>query len=1856
MSNRLFGAHNLISSNDAHSSSISMMRTIAGMTSRSWMVDFILIYREANLATDSIAKMVPNPDGSTDRILAPTLVYLTACAKTLLMQINEIAFSWIRKFQRGVFSVGMSIMRRYDLGRIKDSLADSASAMERSFPDVCVKRMSDAGSHMTDIAQHFQDVNGRLPKEHSSFLMKWIKTLLSKGKLSDLKSVDVGLCEDCIFGKQKKVSFAKIGKTPKAQKLELVHTDVWGPSPVSSLAGSLYYVTFIDDSTRKVWVYFLKKKSEAFDTFRKWNIMVENETSLKVKRLRSDNGGECKNRRFRYFCANNGIKMETTVPMTPQQNGVAERRNRTLNERARSMRIHVGLPKFLWVEAINTAAYLINHGPSVPLDDRVPEEVWSKKEINLSHLRVFGCISYIYIDSAERKCYVEAMQVEDSVKWESSMKDEMDSLMSNQTWELVELPPGKKALHNKWIYRIKEEHSGRKRYKARLVVKGFQQKEGIDYNEIFSPDVKLSTIRLVLKIVAAENLHLEQLDVKAVFLHGDLEEEIYMWQPECFIEAVKKNLMPSRSLLLHQEQFAMKDLGAVKKILGMRIKRDTKSGTLMLSQAEYINKVLYRFNMQDAKPLSTPLGVHFRLSKEHSPKTEEERAYMVKVSYASAIGSLMYTMVCTRPNIAHAVGVVNRRSTTGYVYTLGGTTVSWVSQLQKIAALSTTKAEYVVVTEASKEMVCLQSFLEELGKKQENCVLYCDNQSVIHLAKNPSFHSRMKCEDRLKAVFKWEIVGQIMLAAGGCLKFKAVSSSSGNSKLKFDDVQDMESTNVIEDTGDALILSVNSPIESWILDSGASFHSTPCREIMKNYISGDFGNVHLADDEILKIVKKGDIQLKLPNQTTWTLKGVRHISGLKRNLISVGQLDGEGYSTTFSGCEWKITKGALVIARGKKTGTLYITSNLENIITATDADGKSNLWHQRLSHMSEKRMKTLLSKGKLSDLKNINVELCEDCIFGKQKKVNFAKIGKTPKAQKLELVHTDVWGPSPVPSLVGSLYYVTFIDDSTRKVWVYFLKKKSEVFDTFRKWKAMVENETGLKVKRLRSDNGGEYRNRRFRDFYANNGIKIERTVPMTPQQNGVAERMNITLNERARNMRIHVGLPKFLWAEAINTATYLINRGPSVPLDDRTPEEVWSKKEINLSHLRFGYRFWDYENRKIIRSRDVIFNENVMYKDMSTVESSSSNTKDEVKEFAEFEEISGNDVQISPEAIQEEPCTHELRRSSRIPKPTQRYSPSLHYLLLTENGELECYDEAMQVEDSVKWESSMKDEMDSLMSNQMLKKTFYGLKQAPRQWYKKFDSFMSSSGFTRCQADHCCYIKKFDNSFIILLLYVDEMLVACSNMQEIINLKQKLSKQFAMKDLGTAKQILGMRIKRDTKSGTLMLSQAEYINKVLSRFNMLDDKLVITPLGVHFRLSKEQSPKTEEERAHMVKVSYASVIGSLMYAMVCTRPDIAHVVGAISSSPETEITRYSVYFPTSTTCNCKRAEMTNMSFLLKQLQWNHNQMDANGRCQEEVWFDSVSIIESESDDDSVSVYGGEKTQESLKKSTVIMLSVKTKSFGDAAERYVYRPRAGLIIPCSREKPTEGSWSEISPSIFKLRGKNYFRDKQKLPAPDCSPYVPIGVDLFICPRKVNHIAQHLELPHVKPLEKVSALLIVNMQVPTYPASMFLGDANGKGLSFVLYFKVLDTFDKDISPHFQDNIKSNVRFREKLKILAGLVNADELQLGSTENKLVQAYNDKPVLSRPQHNLYKGPNYFEVDLDIHRFSYTSRKGLEAFLDRMKNGIIDLGLTIQAQKTEELPEQALCCLRLNKIDFVNHGQIQPSKMIKMQDFKTT
>ena len=169
------------------------------------------------------------------------------------------------------------------------------------------------------------------------------------------------------------------------------------------------------------------------------------------------------------------------------------------------------------------------------------------------------------------------------------------------------------------------------------------------------------------------------------------------------------------------------------------------------------------------------------------------------------------------------------------------------------------------------------------------------------------------------------------------------------------------------------------------------------------------------------------------------------------------------------------------------------------------------LWHNRLGYMSEKGMKVLHSKKVLPGLKCVNMDFYECCVYGKQKRVSFVKTRKENKSEKLELLHTDVWGPAQVSSLSGSHYNVIFINDASRKVWAYFLRQKFDVFQNFKKWKCLLENEASKKLKCLRSDNGGEYYSHEFKDYCSTNGIHIHKTIPRTPKENGVHECMNET-------------------------------------------------------------------------------------------------------------------------------------------------------------------------------------------------------------------------------------------------------------------------------------------------------------------------------------------------------------------------------------------------------------------------------------------------------------------------------------------------------------------------------------------------------------------------------------------------------------------------------------------------------------------------------------------------------------------------------------------------------------------------
>ena len=180
------------------------------------------------------------------------------------------------------------------------------------------------------------------------------------------------------------------------------------------------------------------------------------------------------------------------------------------------------------------------------------------------------------------------------------------------------------------------------------------------------------------------------------------------------------------------------------------------------------------------------------------------------------------------------------------------------------------------------------------------------------------------------------------------------------------------------------------------------------------------------------------------------------------------------------------------------------------------------------------------------------------------------------------------------------------------------------------------------------------------------------------------------------------------------------------------------------------------------------------------------------------------------------------------------------------------------------------------------LKKSIYGLKQASRQWYRKFDKVISSYGFKENTVDQCIYLKFSGSKFVILVLYVDDILLASNDVGLLHDTKRFLSSHFEMKDLGDASYFLGIQIHRDRSRCILGLSQKAYINKVLERFNMQNCAPGDTPVAKGDKFSLGQCPKIELERKEMENYPYSSAIGSLMYAQVCTRPDIAYIVGML--------------------------------------------------------------------------------------------------------------------------------------------------------------------------------------------------------------------------------------------------------------------------------------------------------------------------------------------------------------------------------------
>lgn len=717
--------------------------------------------------------------------------------------------------------------------------------------------------------------------------MKLMKNGLVTGM--HFKDTSYSPCVSCIEGKQTKLPFPAKSNSRSNELLGLIHTDVCGPMQSTSINGLRYFVTFIDDYTRKTFVYFLKTKDEVFEKFKIFQVLVEKETGRKIKVIRSDNGGEYISACFQKYLQSCGIRHQTTIPHCSEQNGVAERANRTIMDKARCMLQNAGLEKQYWAEAANTAVYLKNHSPSKAVMGTTPEEKWTSKKVNVSHLRTFGCIAYAMVDNmrkldARSKKYIfvgycenskgyrlidpkypkkcvkarhvtflenvflnkklsddeikesavvtlesspvlknyigndtqlntdksnsavsptssysigdipqsddtnqrrqtmfqldstqesvdtdnssdctyipgptdidseesSTMTFEDSVdaefaglaemsdedlpmtmeeamcsseapQWKEAVQDEYNSFITNECWTLVDLPKGQKPIKCKWVFSKKKGLNGELlKYKARLVAKGYTQKYGIDYHETFSPVVRYSSIRILLALAAQNAMLVEHLDVKTAFLNGNLEEDVYMEQPEGFIKENNNiRVYKLKKAIYGLKQSAKSWYEKINDVLTNKLKFKRLSSepcvyiynhdneTMIISlyvddillfssksshEKEYIKKQLMsEFQMKDLGQAHHILGMRvartddgsytldqknyikkilckFKMSDCKSANTpmevglklQKEENTTCNLDYRSLIGYLMYLTVCSRPDIAHSVSYLSQ--------------------------------------------------------------------------------------------------------------------------------------------------------------------------------------------------------------------------------------------------------------------------------------------------------------------------------------------------------------------------------------------------------------------------------------------------------------------------------------------------------------------------------------------------------------------------------------------------------------------------------------------------------------------------------------------------------------------------------------------------------------------------------------------------------------------------------------------------------------------------------------------------------------------------------------------------------------------------------------------------------------------------------------------------------------------------------------------------------------------------------------------------------------------------------------------------------------------------------------------
>nr|GEW09236.1 retrotransposon protein, putative, Ty1-copia subclass [Tanacetum cinerariifolium] len=472
-------------------------------------------------------------------------------------------------------------------------------------------------------------------------------------------------------------------------------------------------------------------------------------------------------------------------------------------------------------------------------------------------------------------------------------------------------------------------------------------------------------------------------------------------------------------------------------------------------------------------------------------------------------------------------------------------------------------------------------------------------------------------------------------------------------------------------------------------------------------------------------------------------------------------------------------------------------------------------------------------------------------------------------------------------------------------------------------------------VKKIRIDNGLEFFNQEFEQLCIESGIARHLTVVEMPQPNGLAERMNKTLMDKVCCLLIQFGLLKTFWAEATYTAAYPINRSPSTAIEKKTPMEMWSGHPSDYGIIRiFGCVALDDESPKIVTNKNVVFNESVMYKDMlkdsgpgvdKSVEElqvelildREPRTRTKPLRFRDESNMAAYSFAVIEKEDTHEPLTYKetfacedsskwkaamkeemnsLRKKKTwelVDHPARQKLVSCEWLFKIKKGikgvqnpryKLDVKTEFLHrnIEEMIYMRQPLRYESGNNLC--LLKKFLYGLKRSPRKWYRRFDDYMLSNRFKRSSYNNCVYYKSYaPGEYIYLLLYVDDMLIADNSKAEIRSTKFLLKKEFDMKDLKETKKTLGMEIVKGRSRKILMVSQSGHVSKILNNLRIDNGKSVKMPLGRNFKLSLKDCPIMDCDVERMSKVLYANAVGSLMYLMVCTRPDITYAVSVAS-------------------------------------------------------------------------------------------------------------------------------------------------------------------------------------------------------------------------------------------------------------------------------------------------------------------------------------------------------------------------------------